>query len=130
VLLLNECLFSPETFGYTHVCSGIHKPVTSIWNKGTLPQKQNKSVYVFINRVINLNAVTVWDITVTNCIQHFIQYYTFRVSFKRRRNCWVPRMFISTADQIFCIRQILGGCEYNGAVHQLFIESEQAYDTR
>jgi sorting nexin-29 len=35
----------------------------------------------------------------------------------------------STTDQIFCIRQILEKMwEYNGTVHQLFIDFSKAYD--
>ena len=33
-------------------------------------------------------------------------------------------------DHIFCVRQILEKkCEYNGAVHQLFIDFKKAYDS-
>jgi len=36
----------------------------------------------------------------------------------------------STTDQIFCIHQTLKKeLEYNGTVHQLFIDSEKAYDS-
>ena len=36
----------------------------------------------------------------------------------------------STTDHIFCIRQILEKkCEYNEAVHQLFIDFKKAYDS-
>jgi hypothetical protein len=36
----------------------------------------------------------------------------------------------STTDQIFCIRQILEKkWEYNGTVHQLFIDFKKAYDS-
>jgi hypothetical protein len=36
----------------------------------------------------------------------------------------------STTDQIFCIRQILDkNWEYNGTVHQLFIDFSKAYDS-
>jgi hypothetical protein len=36
----------------------------------------------------------------------------------------------STIDHIFCIRQILEKkWEYNGAVHQLFVDSKKAYDS-
>jgi hypothetical protein len=36
----------------------------------------------------------------------------------------------STTDQIFYIRQILKKkCEYNGIVHQLFIDFKKAYDS-
>jgi hypothetical protein len=36
----------------------------------------------------------------------------------------------STTDQIFCIRQILEKkWEYNGTIHQLFIDFKKAYDS-
>ena len=36
----------------------------------------------------------------------------------------------SNTDHMFCIRQILEKkCEYNEAVHQLFIDFEKAYDS-
>ena len=36
----------------------------------------------------------------------------------------------STTDQIFCIRQILKKkCEYNGVVHQLFVDFNLVYDS-
>jgi hypothetical protein len=36
----------------------------------------------------------------------------------------------STTDQIFCIHQILEKkCEYNGSVHQLFIDFSKAHDS-
>jgi hypothetical protein len=40
------------------------------------------------------------------------------------------RRNISTTDQIFCIRQMLERkWEYNGTVHQLFIDFKKAYDS-
>jgi hypothetical protein len=36
----------------------------------------------------------------------------------------------SITDHIFCIRQILGKkCEYNEAMHHLFIDFKKSYDT-
>jgi hypothetical protein len=38
-------------------------------------------------------------------------------------------VIVPTTDQIFCIRQILEKrWEYNGTVHQLFIDFRKAYD--
>jgi hypothetical protein len=37
---------------------------------------------------------------------------------------------MSITDQIFCTHQILEKkWEYNGTVHQLFVDSEKAYDS-
>jgi hypothetical protein len=118
------------------LCSEIHKVICSVWNKEELPQQWKKSIIVPIYK----KAVK------TDC-NNYRGISVLSTAYKILCNILLPRLppYVnevigghqcgsrrnrSTADQIFCIRQILEKkWEYNGTVHQLFIDFKKAYDS-
>jgi hypothetical protein len=117
------------------LCSEIHKPICSIRNK-ELPQQWKESIIIPIHkkgdktdcnyyRVISL-LLTAYKI-LSNILLARLTPYVNEVTgdnhFGFRRNR-------STTEQIFYIRQILEKkWEYNGTVHQLFIDFKKACDS-
>jgi hypothetical protein len=112
--------------------SGIHKLITLIWNKEELPHQWKESIFAPIHKKGDKTAVI---IEAYHCCQlHTTFYLTFlsrlipyadeiigdlQCGFRRNR---------STTNHIFYIRQILEKkWEYNGTVHQLFIDFKKAY---
>jgi hypothetical protein len=78
------------------------------------------AIYVYLMAKIIIRA---------DIVQNFIQYPPHidgnigdhQCGFRRNR---------STTDQIFCIRRILKKkWEYNETIHQLFVDSNKAYDS-
>jgi hypothetical protein len=116
------------------LCSDIHKLICSIWNKEELPQQWKESIIVPIHKKddktdgnnypgISLLSTaykilsTILLAKLTPYVNEFIDDY--QCGFRRNR---------STTDQIFYIRQILEKkWEYNGTMHQLFIDFKEAY---
>jgi hypothetical protein len=115
--------------------SEIRRLVCSIWNKEELPQQWKESVIVPIHRKgnkIDCNNYrgisllsTAYNILSNILLARLTPYVSevigdHQCGFRRNR---------STMDQIFSIRQILEKkWEYNGTVHQLFIDFKKAYD--
>jgi hypothetical protein len=85
-----------------------------------MPQQWKGSVIVSIyKRVIKLNVVIIRGILLLPTTYKNIGDH--QCGFQSNR---------TTTDQIFCIHQILEKkWEYNGTAHQLFIDSEKAYDS-
>jgi hypothetical protein len=112
-----------------------HRLICSIWNKEELPQQWKESIIVPIYKKVdktdcnNYRGIfllsTAYKILsnillarLTPCVNEIIGDH--QCGFRRNR---------STTDQIFYIRQILEKkWEYNGTVHQLFIDFKEAYD--
>jgi hypothetical protein len=109
--------------------SEIHKLINCIWNKEELPEQWNESITVLIYkkgdktdcsnyRRISLLA-TSYKILSNILLSRLAPYVDeiigdHQCGFRRNR---------STTDQIFCIRHTLEKkWEYNGTVHQLFID--------
>src|SRR5215469_2014907 len=118
------------------ICCAIHKLIVSIWNKEELPEEWKESIIVTIYkkgdktdcnnyRGISLLSTT-YKILSNILLSRPIPYAEevigdHQCGFRRNR---------STADHIFCIRQILEKkWECNEAVHQLFIDFKKAYDS-
>jgi hypothetical protein len=118
-----------------HTCSEIHRLICSIWNKEELPQQWKESIIVPIYkkgdktdcnnyRGISLLS-TAYKILSDILLARLTPYVNeiigdHQCGFRRNRSM----------DQIFCIRQILEKkWEYNGTVHQLFIDFKKAYDS-
>jgi retron-type reverse transcriptase len=114
----------------------IHKLIKLIWNKEEMPYQWKESIVVPIHkngdktdcsnyRGISLMA-TSYKILSNILLSRLIPYadeiiWEHQCGFRRNR---------STNDQIFYIRQILQKkWEYNGTVHQLFIDFKKAYDS-
>jgi hypothetical protein len=116
--------------------SETHRLTCCIWNKEELPQQWKESIIVPIYkkgdktgcnnyRVISLLS-TAYKI-LSNILLARLTLYVNEIigdhqcGFRHNR---------STMDQIFYIREILEKkWEYNGTVHQLFIDFKKAYDS-
>jgi hypothetical protein len=116
--------------------SEIHRLTCCIWDKEELPQQWKESIIVPIYKkgdktdCNNYRRITLLSTTykiLSNILLARLTPYVNEITghlqcvFRRNR---------STTDQIFYIRQILEKkLEYNGTVHQLFIDFKKAYDT-
>jgi hypothetical protein len=114
----------------------IHRLICSIRNKEELPQKWKESIIVPIykkgeetdcHNYRGISLLTTAYKILSNIVLVRLTPYVNEIigdhqcGFRRNR---------STMDQIFCIRQILEKkWEYNGTVHQLFIDFRKACDS-
>jgi hypothetical protein len=115
-------------------CSEIHELICSIWNKEELPQQWKQSIIIPIhkkgdetdcnNYQGNSLLSTAYNILSIILLTRLTPYFNevignHQCGFHHNR---------STMDQIFYIRHILDKrWEYNGTVHQLFIDFKKAY---
>jgi hypothetical protein len=115
--------------------SEIHRLIRSTWNKEELPQQWKESITVPIYKTgdktdcnnyrgISLSSTAykiLSSIIITRLIPRVSEVIEdHQCGFRRNR---------SITDQIFYIRQMLEKkWEYNGMVHQLFIDFKKAYD--
>jgi hypothetical protein len=118
------------------LCSDTHKSICSIWCKEELPQQWKESIIVPIykkgdktdcNNYRGISLLSTAYKILSNILLARLTPYVIEVigdhqcGFRRNR---------STVDQIFYIRQILEKkWEYNGTVHQLFIDFKKVYDS-
>jgi hypothetical protein len=116
--------------------SEIHRLIRCIWNKDELPQQWKESIIVpiykkgdktYCNKYRGINLLSNAYKILSNILLAMLTSYVTEVigdhqcGFRRNR---------STTDQIFYIREILEKkWEYNGTVHQLFIDFKKAYDS-
>jgi hypothetical protein len=114
--------------------SEIHRLICCIWNKEELPQQWKESITVPIykegdktdcNNYRGIFLLSTAYKILSNILLARLTPYVNEITgdhqcgFRRNR---------STMDQIFYIRQILEKkLEYNGTVHQLFIDFKKAY---
>jgi hypothetical protein len=116
--------------------SEIHRLICSIWNKEELLQQWKESIIVPIYKngdktdCNNYRGISLLSTTyriLSNILLARLTPYVNEITGHhqcgfRRNRC--------TMDQIFYIRQILQKkWEYNGTVHQLFIDFKKAYDS-
>jgi hypothetical protein len=118
------------------LCAEVHKLICSIWNKEELSQQWKVSIIVQIHKKgdetdcnsyqgISLLPDT-YKILSNILLARLTPYVNevigdYQCGFHRNR---------STTNQIFYIQQILEKkWEYNGTVHQLFIDFKKAYDS-
>jgi hypothetical protein len=102
------------------------------WN--CLRSGRNQSLYLFIRRVIketsNYTEISLLSTTyriLSNVLLSRLTPYADEIIWDHVCAFWHNK---STTDHIFCIHQILGKkWEYNEAVHQLFIDFKEAYDS-
>jgi hypothetical protein len=122
--------------GGEKLCSEIHRLICSIWNKEELPQKWKESISIPIHKkgdktdCNNYRGISLLSTAYKILLNILLARLTPHVSevigdhqcgFRRNR---------STTDRILYIRQILEKkLEYNGTVHQLFIELKKVYDS-
>jgi hypothetical protein len=116
--------------------SEIHKLIKLIWNKEEMPHQRKASIVMPIHKKGDKTECSnYWGISLlptsykilSNILLSRLIPYAHKIigdyqcGFQRTR---------STTDQIFYIRQILEKkWEYNGTVHQLFIDFKKAYDS-
>jgi hypothetical protein len=111
--------------------SEIHKLICSIWNKEELPQQWKdqftKRAIRHCNNYRGISLLSTAYKILSNILLAGLNPYVNEVTedhqcgFRRNR---------STTDQIFYIRQILEKkWEYNGTMHQLFIDFKKAYES-
>jgi hypothetical protein len=116
--------------------SEINRLICSIWNKEILPQQWKESIIVPIykkgdktdcNNYRGISFLSTAYKILSNILLARLTPYVneiignHRCGFRRNR---------STMDQIFYIRQILENkWEYNGTIHQLFIDFKKACDS-
>jgi hypothetical protein len=116
--------------------SEIHRLICSIWTKEELPQQWKESIIVPIHKKCDKTGCnnyrgisllsTAYKILSNILLARLTPYMNeimgdHQCGFRRNR---------STVDQIFYILQILEKkWEYNGMVHQLFIDFKKAYDS-
>jgi hypothetical protein len=115
------------------LCSEIHKLVCSIWNKEELPQQWKESIIVPIhkkgdetdyNNYRGIPLSTAYKVLSTILLARLAPYVSEIIVDHQCGFCHNR----STTDQIFYIWQMLEKkWEYNGAVHQLFIDLKNAY---
>jgi hypothetical protein len=118
------------------LCSEIHKLINCIWNKEELPEQWKESVVVPVYKkggktdCSNYRGISLLSTSykiLSNILLSRLNPYVDEIigypqcRFRRNR---------STTDQIFCIRQRLKKkWEYNGPVHQLFIDFRKVSDS-
>jgi hypothetical protein len=116
--------------------SEIHRLICSIWNKEELPQQWKVSIIIPIhkkgdktdcNNYLGISLLLTAHKILSNILLARLTPFVNEVTgdhqcgFRRNR---------STTDQIFYIRQILEKkWEYNGMVHQLFVDFKKACDS-
>jgi hypothetical protein len=118
------------------LCSEIQRFICSIWNKEELPQQWKESIILpshtkgdktDCNNYRGISLLSTAYKILFNILLATLTPYVNEIigdhqcGFRRNR---------STVDQIFYIRQILEKkWEYNGTMHQLFIDFKKAYDS-
>jgi hypothetical protein len=121
--------------GWNTLRSEIHILINCIWNKEELPEQWKESIIVSIYKkgdkadCTNYQGLsllpTSYKILYNILLSRLTPYVDEIIG---DHQCGLRRNQ-STTDQIFCIRQILEKkWEYNGTVHQLFIDFRKAYD--
>jgi hypothetical protein len=116
--------------------SEIHKLIKLILNKEELPHQSKESIVVPIDKkgdktdCSNYRGISLLSTSykiLSNILLARLTPYADEIV--RDHQC-VFRRNRSTTDHIFYIRQILDKkWEYNGTVHQLFIDFKKAYDS-
>jgi hypothetical protein len=118
------------------LCSEIHKLICSVWNKEELPQQWKESITVPVhkkgdktdcNNYQGISLLSTAYKILSNILLARLTPYVKEVIGDHQ--CGLRRNR-SITDQIFYIWQTLEKkWEYNGTVHQLFIDFKKAYDS-
>jgi hypothetical protein len=116
--------------------SEIHRLICSIWNKEELPQQWKESIIVPIykkgdktdcNNYRGISLLSTAYKILSNIVLARLTPYVNEIIGDHQCGFFRNR---STMNQIFYIRQVLEKkWEYNGMVHQLFIDFKKAYDS-
>jgi sorting nexin-29 len=116
--------------------SEIHRLICSIWNKEELPQQWKESIILPIckkgdktvcNNYRGISLLSTAYRILSNILLARLTLYVTEIIGDHQCGFHHSR---STTDQIFYIQQILEEKrEYNGMVHQLFIDFKKAYDS-
>jgi hypothetical protein len=119
------------------LCSEMHKLIRSIWNKEELPQQWKESIIVSIYKKCdktdcdNYRGISLLSTVYKILSNVFLAKLTPYVNEVIGNHQCGFHCYRSTRDQFIYIRQILEKKkrEYNGTVHQLFIDFKKAYDS-
>jgi hypothetical protein len=116
--------------------SEIQKLIKLIWNKEELPHQWKESTVVPLHKkgdktdrrdYRGISLLSTSYRILSNILLARLTPYADEIIWDH--HCGFRR-YRATTDQIFNIRQILGKkWEYNGTVHQLFIDFKKAYDS-
>jgi hypothetical protein len=116
--------------------SEIHRLICCIWNKEELPQQWKESIIIPIykkgdktdcNNYQGISLLSTAFELLSNVLLARLIPYVSEIIWDHQCGFHHNR---STMDQIFYIQQILEKkWEYNGMVHQLFIDFKKAYDS-
>jgi hypothetical protein len=116
--------------------SEIHTLICSIWNEEELPQQWKESIIVLIYKkgdktdCNNYRGISLLSTAYTILSNILLARLTPYVNEITGDHQYGFHRYRSTTDQIFYILQILEKkWEYNGMVHQLFIDFKKAYDS-
>jgi hypothetical protein len=122
--------------GSETLCFQIHKLICSMWNKEELPQQWKESIIIpthkkgdetDCNNYRGISLLSSAYKILSNILLARLTPYVNEVIGDHQYGFRCNR---STLGQIFCIRHILEKKrEYNGRVHQLFIDFKKAYDS-
>jgi hypothetical protein len=114
----------------------IHKLIKLIWNKEELPHQWKESTVVPIHKkgdktdcsnYRDISLLSTSHKILSNILLSRLTPYTYEIIGHHQCGFRCKR---SMTDQIFYIQQILEKkWEYNGTVHQLFIDFKKAYDS-
>jgi hypothetical protein len=115
--------------------SHFHKLIKLIWNNEEMPNQWKESIVVPVHKkgyktdCSNYRGISLLSTSykiLSNILLARLTPYADEIIGDHQCGFWRNR---STTDQIFCIRQILEKMwEFNGIVHQLFIDFKKAYD--
>jgi hypothetical protein len=115
--------------------SKIHKQIKSLWNREKLPDQWKVSVIVLVHKKGDKSDCSnYWGLSLLPTSYKLLSNILSRLSpyideIIGDHQCGFP-CNRSTADQIFCIRQILAKkWEYSETVYQLFIDFKKDYDS-
>jgi hypothetical protein len=118
------------------LCSEIHKLICSIWNKEELPQQWKESIILPVhkkgdktdcNNYRGLSLLSTAYKILSNILLVRLTLYVNEVIGDHQCGFCHNRY---TTDQIFYVWQILEKkWEYNGMVHQLFVDFKKAYSS-
>jgi hypothetical protein len=118
------------------LCSEIRKLIKLIWNKEKLPHQWKGSIMVPIHKkgdktdCSNYRGISLLSASykiLSNILLTRLTPYAGEITGDHQCGFWRNR---STTDQILYIWQVLEKkWEYNGTVHQLFIDFKKAYDS-
>jgi hypothetical protein len=114
----------------------IHQLIKRVWETEQMPHEWSTTIicplYKKGNKLecSNYRGISLFNVTykiLTNLLARYVEPYVEEILGDYHCGFWKGR---STTDQNFCLGMILEkACEYNGDIHQLYIDYKQAHDS-